>query len=198
MCCYEDRILDGCSDFRNDGYRFVSRFYLIFFWKQIVLKIQIQIQFILFFFSCVQKDKCETNALGIRFSNADGALDGLLEGLFVSKAENASCPDIDTICCNELDVKITIDTNLDACTDFENDGYRFVSSFYLVEFKIWMPGYSWNSKFHFKFNGKAKILTCITVSEVCSTDWKKRTLQILRASHLYTMANFVASWLKWL
>ena len=127
-----------------------------------------------FFFSCVQKDKCETNALGIRFSNVDGALDGLLEGLFVSKAENASCPDIDTVCCNELDVKITIDTNLDACTDFENDGYRFVSSFYLVEFKIWMPGYSWNSKFHFKFNGKAKILTCITVSEVCSTDWPKK------------------------
>ena len=93
--------------------------------------IQIQMQF---FCSCVQKDKCETNALGIRFSNVDEALDGLLEGLFVSEAEKASCPDINTVCCNELDVKITIDTNLDACTDFENDGYRFVSSFYFLNF----------------------------------------------------------------
>ena len=87
-----------------------------------------------FFCSCVQKDKCETNALGIRFSNVDEALDGLLEGLFVSEAEKASCPDINTVCCNELDVKITIDTNSDACTDFEIDGYRFVSSFYFLNF----------------------------------------------------------------
>ena len=27
VSCYEDRILDGCSDFENDGYRFVFTFF---------------------------------------------------------------------------------------------------------------------------------------------------------------------------
>ena len=64
--------------------------------------------------------------MGTRNSNEAGALDGLLDGLLESQADNASCPDIDTVCCNDLDVKTPDSTNLDACTDFENDGYRFV------------------------------------------------------------------------
>ena len=83
-----------------------------------------------FFCSCVQKDKCQTNTLGIRNFNQDGALDGLLEGLLAFKAEDASCPDIDMVCCNDLDVKTPGTTNLDVCTDFEKDGYRFVDKFF--------------------------------------------------------------------
>ena len=68
--------------------------------------------------------------MGIRNFNQDGALDGLLEGLLAFKAEDASCPDIDMVCCNDLDVKTPGTTNLDVCTDFEKDGYRFVDKFF--------------------------------------------------------------------
>ena len=89
------------------------------------------------FCSCVQKEKCQTNTLNIRNSNLDEALEGLLEELLVSQAENASCPDIDAVCCNDLDVKTPDTTNLDACTDFENDGYRFVDRFFTdLNFKL--------------------------------------------------------------
>ena len=71
--------------------------------------------------------------MAIRNLNQDGVLDGLLEGLLVFKAEDASCPDIDMVCCNDLDVKTPDTTNLDACTDFESDGYRFVHRF---EFQV--------------------------------------------------------------
>ena len=81
---------------------------------------------IVFFCSCVQKEKCQTNKLGTRNSNLAGALDGLLDALLVAEVENASCPDIDMVCCNDLDVITPDSTNLDACTDFKNDGYRFV------------------------------------------------------------------------
>ena len=88
----------------------------------------------MFFCSCVQKDKCQTNILGIRNSNLDEALDGLLDGLLASQAEIASCPDVDTVCCNDLDLKTPDTTNLDVCSDFENDGYRFIDIF-LKDFK---------------------------------------------------------------
>ena len=53
-----------------------------------------------------------------------------MDGLLGSQAENASCPEIDMVCCNDLDVKTPDTTNLDECTDFENDGYRFVDEFF--------------------------------------------------------------------
>ena len=37
-----------------------------------------------------------------------------------------------------------------------------------------------------------------TISDVCSTDWQKRTVHFWAALHSYSIANFVASWLKWL
>ena len=59
---------------------------------------------IVFFSSCVQKEKCQTNKLGIRNLNLAGALYGLSDALLVTQAENALCPDIDMVCCNDLDV----------------------------------------------------------------------------------------------
>ena len=79
----------------------------------------IQIQNV-FFCSCVQKEKCQTNKLGTR----NDLLDGLLDGLLVSQAENASCPDIDMVCCNGLDV-ITPDTR-NLCSLHSDIFYRYL------------------------------------------------------------------------
>ena len=95
--------------------------------------IQIMIQF---FFSCVQKDKCQTDKLGIRNSNLAGALDGLLDGLLVSQAENASCPVIDMVCCNDLDV-ITPDTR-NLCSLHSDIFYRYITNPYPYQ-----PIFSW-------------------------------------------------------
>ena len=70
----------------------------------------------IFFCSCVQKEKCQTNKLGIR--------NDLLDGLLVSQAENASCPDIDMVCCNDLDV-ITPDTR-NLCSLHSDIFYRYI------------------------------------------------------------------------
>ena len=80
----------------------------------------IQIQNV-FFCSCVQKEKCQTNKLGTR----NDLLDGLLDGLLVSQAENASCPDIDMVCCNGLDV-ITPDTR-NLCSLHSDIFYRYIT-----------------------------------------------------------------------
>ena len=76
---------------------------------------------IVFFCSCVQKEKCQTNKLGIRNSNLDGALDGLLGALLVAEAENASCPDNDMVCCNDLD-----DTR-NLCSHHSDIFYRYIT-----------------------------------------------------------------------
>ena len=79
---------------------------------------------IVFFCSCVQKEKCQTNKLGIRNSNLAGALDGLLDALLLSEAENASCPDIDMVCCNDLDV---IPDTRNLCSLHSDIFYRYIT-----------------------------------------------------------------------